>query len=424
MQYSYMGKSSGKGSLALWMFNLKTADIIPEYKGCTYSGPALRMGAGIVVGEAMQTAGRAGYRVVGGECGTVGMAGGYTQGGGHSILNSAYGMAADNVLEWELVTGEGEHVIATPERNSDLYWALSGGGPGTYGVVLSLTAKLHPEGPVAGAALAFDNSQVGNETYWKGVQQWFEFLPSIIKGTNNTIQYVVWDDRFDAQSMNFLDQHSSDVEKLMAPFLSDLEDLGIRHNLTTSDSKTYFDHFSDYYGPLPYGSQPASTILNSRLVPERVMTNPHANEKWVDAIRTVLASGELLMGCTALDASNTEHPPNAVLPAWRDSIGLCIMNSFWHWTAPMEENLARKRRMVDDYAPVIEAATPDSGVYLNEMDPLYKGDWKQSMYGANYPRLLEIKKKHDPGNLFYGHFAVGGDEFSTDEAGRLCPPRD
>jgi len=135
----------------------------------------------------MEAVGRAGYRVVGGECGTVGITGGFMQGGGHSILNSAYGMAADNVLEWEVVTAEGEHLIATAHRNPDLYWALSGGSGGTYGVVLSMTTKPHPEGPIAGASLSFANTDVGNETYWKAVGLWFRFLPSVVKGTNNTI---------------------------------------------------------------------------------------------------------------------------------------------------------------------------------------------------------------------------------------------
>jgi len=75
---------------------------------------------------------------------------------------------------------------------------------------------------------------------------------------------------------------------------------------------------------------------------------------------------------------------------------------------------------VNDYFPAIEAATPGSGVYLNEMDPLYKGDWKKSMYGANYERLLDIKHAHDPEKLMYAHFAVGADEFRIDGTGRLC----
>lgn len=57
---------------------------------------------------------------MGGTCPTVGIVGGYTQGGGHSILSSSYGVAADNVLEWEVVTVDGRHLTATPTQNADL----------------------------------------------------------------------------------------------------------------------------------------------------------------------------------------------------------------------------------------------------------------------------------------------------------------
>jgi len=414
-----MGKSSGQGSLSLWTYNLKQANVISHYESPSYSGPAMKWGAGVGVGYAMQEASKAGYKVVGGECGTVGLAGGYTQGGGHSILNSAYGLAADQVLEWEVVTGEGKHLIATPLENSDLYWALSGGGGGTYGVVVSMTGKLHPEGRVAGAALTFYNTGVSDDVYWEAVGLWYKHLPGYVGGTNNTIQFVIWNDNLAAQSLNLLDQHSSAFGPLLATFLEELNDRGIKYELTTTDSDTYFEHFNKYYGPVPDGIEPPTTILNSRIVPKSVVLDPKSNAKFVDSVRQTVETGEFLMGCSALDV-DVEHPDNAVHPAWRDSIGVCIMNAFWNWTAPIEDNLEVKYRMVEEYAPAVEAATPGSGVYLNEMDPLYLGDWKQSMYGENYQRLLNVKNKYDPDSLFYGHFTVGSDLVTVDGAGRLC----
>lgn len=106
--------------------------------------------------------------MVGGTCPTVGLVGGYTQGGGHGALSSLYGLGADNVLEWELVTPEGNHVITSPEQNSDLHWALSGGGGGTFGVVISMTTKLHKEGRTAGGELTF-NSSNSESIYWDAV---------------------------------------------------------------------------------------------------------------------------------------------------------------------------------------------------------------------------------------------------------------
>ncbi|KAH8820157.1 putative FAD-dependent isoamyl alcohol oxidase [Xylogone sp. PMI_703] len=421
--HDYLGKSTGPGALSLWVFNLKTRDIIPEYTSASYSGPAIKLGSGVVGGEAIEAAAASGYRLVGGECGSVGIAGGYTQGGGHSILNSEYGMAADNVLEWEVVTAKGEYLIATPNQHSDLYWALSGGGGGTYAVVLSMTARLYKDGPIVGGILNFTDTNVGNEIFWEAITLWYQYLPFFIEGTNNTIQFVVENNFFTTSPMNLVGQtNGSAAQDLVAPFLADLDRLGIRYSLTAVVSNTYEQHFSAFYGPLPYGPEPPTTILNSRLVPVSVLKDASANSKFVSSLHATVRSGQFLVGCSAMNVTNTVHQNNSVLPAWRDTIAICNVNSYWNWTAPLQQNLAVKNQLVDEFVPLIEAATPGSGVYLNEMDPLYKGDWKYTMYGENYPGLLKVKHRYDPKHIIYGHFTVGSDELFIDQSGRLCKP--
>lgn len=115
---------------------------MPAYNASYYSGPALKVGAGVRGADAAEFAAQYSYRVVVGDCPDVGLAGGYTQGGGYSLLTGLYGLAADNVLEWEVVTASGQHVVGTPTQNTDLYWALSGGGGGTYGIVVYMTIRM------------------------------------------------------------------------------------------------------------------------------------------------------------------------------------------------------------------------------------------------------------------------------------------
>jgi FAD/FMN-containing dehydrogenase len=76
---------------------------------------------------------------------TVGVAGGYVAGGGHSPLSSKYGLAADHVLSMDVVTPDGRFVTADEKNNVDLFWALRGGGGGTFGVVTSVTFKVYPK---------------------------------------------------------------------------------------------------------------------------------------------------------------------------------------------------------------------------------------------------------------------------------------
>lgn len=418
-----MGKSTGKGSLSLWMWNLNTIEIIPSYKSHSYSGPAIKLGPGVIAGDAYAFAATKGYRFVGPECGLVSVAGGYTQGGGHSQLSTAYGLAADQVLEWEVVTASGEHLIATPEKNSDLYWALSGGGGGTYGVILSMTAKAYKEGPVAGGTLLIPNT---NDTaYWEALKIWFHQTPSFVTNGKNNVQFAITRDAFLGFSLTLPEQNSSAVSALVAPFLRDLDRLGLTYNLTTFDSPSYIEHFIKSYGPLPYGALcPLYVNLGSRLIPRSVVLDTTSNSALLDVYRTILSSGDFTIGCSILNLtpsspSKPAHPANAVNPAWRNAIAYCNPQSPWDWNSTAN-SLETKRRLVDEYYPALEKVTHGSGVYLNEVDPWYKGDWKQNMYGANYGRLLAVKKRYDPDRLMYVKFGVGSDEFKFDTKGRLC----
>lgn len=420
---SYNGKSTGKGALSLWMHSLKTLQIIQAYESDTYSGPAVKIGPGIIAGEAYEALANVGYRIVGGECASVALAGGYTSGGGHSMLNTAYGMAADGALEWEIVTAQGEYLVATPQENADLYWALSGGGGGTYGVVLSMTTKIHPDGFISSGALQFTLAGAPNESsFWEAVRLFFEQMPSLVSD-RNSLQLEIENNTFDVFGITLPDQNISAVQPLVAPYLEELTRLNISYTFTTNFSATYLDYFASIMGPLPYGPYPPTEIWNNRLVPRSVVLNSTANNLLIDAFKLAVADGTFLVGCNGINVADNEqrkHPDNAVFPAWRDAIASCSLTAFWDFDAALEVNLAVKETLVSVYTPAIEAATPGSGVYLNEIDPWYEGDWKQEMYGVNYHRLLDIKHKYDPDSLFYGHFAVGSDEFTVDGSGRLC----
>ena len=417
-----MGKSTGQGALELWTYGLKTIEIIANHNTPSYSGPAVKLGPGVIAGEAYKVVSAAGYRIVAPECGLTGIAGGYSQGGGHSQLATAYGMAADQVLEWELVTAQGEYLVATPEQNTDLYWALAGGGGGTYGVVLNMTVKVHADGPVAGGSFVFGNS---NKTaFWEAVKIWFHQTPSFVQDTSNNVQFLITNDTLVVFSFVLPDQNASAVDTLLAPFLPELKRLNIPYNLTTGESATYVQSLVGSYGALPYGDLcPNYPVISSRIIPRTTVLNSTANANLMDTYRSIVSDGTWFIGCSIINVADSpvrpRHPPNAVLPAWRDAIAYCNPNQAWDWEDP-SAGIAAKEELVTKYFPAIEAATPGSGVYLNEMDPLYKGNWKESMYGANYNRLLQIKHVHDPNHLMYAHFAVGADEFTLDNSGRLC----
>jgi FAD/FMN-containing dehydrogenase len=158
-----MGKSTGAGGLAVWMHHLTTREWIPKYNNScsTYDGPAVKVQAGVIDDVLEEDAEARGQVVVAGQCPvrmvldailskplmnekTVGFTGGYIQGGGHSVLSSLYGMAADQILEFEVITTEGKFVRASANTNADLFWALSGGVSPCFPSRLGLPLHLLP----------------------------------------------------------------------------------------------------------------------------------------------------------------------------------------------------------------------------------------------------------------------------------------
>lgn len=401
------------------------------YESPTYSGPAVRLGAGVLAGEVYEALRDSGYRMVAPECGLTGVVGGYVQGGGQSQLVTAYGLAADQVLEWELVTPGGEYLVATPENNTDLYWALAGGGGGTYGVVLSATFRLFPEGPVAGGAMVI---QSNNRTaLFEAIGIWYSLGPSFVDQSPNNIQLFVTNDTLTILNFVMPGQNASSINELLAPFFPELARLNLSYTLNTADYPTYLDSFIASYGPLPYGTLcPTFPLISSRLIPRATVLDPTANRNLMDLYRNITEDGTWWIGCSMLNVDDADpssssgsvrppHPPNSVHPAWRKAIAYCnpqTHNTTYDWWDPAAVAVLRQT-LVEDIFPALEAATP-GGAVLNEIDPTYRGDWKDTLYGANYDRLLEIKHQYDPEYIMYGLFAVGSDEFRMDGEGRLC----
>lgn len=95
--HDFNGRSTGAGALSLWMQRFKSIEFLKDFKTKSYTGPALKVAAGVIGSELYEAADKYDLTVVGGEGMSVGYAGGYLAGGGHSPLSPIYGMGADQV---------------------------------------------------------------------------------------------------------------------------------------------------------------------------------------------------------------------------------------------------------------------------------------------------------------------------------------
>jgi FAD/FMN-containing dehydrogenase len=144
--HSYLGTSNAQDSLLVWTRKMNAIAVHEKFTpmGSTLAPvPAVSLGAGCIWVHAYQAVASAGRYVQGGGCTTVGVAG-LIQGGGFGSFSKAYGLAAASLLEAEIVTADGEIRTVNEVREPDLFWALKGGGGGTFGVITRLTLATHP----------------------------------------------------------------------------------------------------------------------------------------------------------------------------------------------------------------------------------------------------------------------------------------
>ncbi|KAK6858406.1 hypothetical protein PG995_006105 [Apiospora arundinis] len=424
--HDYLGKSTGKGALGIWTHNMKEIDI-HNYTSPGYTGKAVKIGAGSQAFEVYAAAAAQGLRVVGGECTTVGLAGGYLQGGGHSPLSSIYGMGADQVLEWDVVKADGCRVTASPTENTDLYWALSGGGGGTYGVVLSATVKAFEDGRVGGAFIQFGKANVSDEAFWKGVEAFHAALPALVDAGGATLHSLT-NDSFVIVPLTVPGKTVEQVTELLQPFKSRMDALKLPMVLNITSFPTYYEHFDHYLGPMPYGLPLINIVdvsIAGRLIPRKVVEDPESNAAFIEALKkSVYPGGSFITGGVSFNAPHSVAgngpSTNAVLPAWRDAILNVIAFAPWSYQeATTAQNLKAEDYLIDVTLPALKSVSPGGSAYLNEAN-LRQADWKQSFYGANYERLRAIKRTYDPTDLFYAETAVGSDAWTQDSDGRLC----
>ena len=187
----YMGRSTAADSLLLWLHHMKSMDVIEEYTSCT--------GERVQWGEIYTWLSSRNLIAIGAISRTVGAIGGYLQGGGHSPLSRWKGMAADQVLELDVVTADGRFQTISACQNKDLFWALRGGSGGSFAVVVSAVLRTFPSPPVVSA---FNAISAPNEArYSRFIRDFVRLMSTLADAgcagyfhmvdTNITIGFVV-----------------------------------------------------------------------------------------------------------------------------------------------------------------------------------------------------------------------------------------
>ncbi|KAF2746026.1 isoamyl alcohol oxidase-like protein [Sporormia fimetaria CBS 119925] len=433
--HDFLGKSLGAGSLSLWTHALKDLDFIESYKSDSgYRGPAIKVGAGVIFRELYDFAHEKGVIVAGGICETVGYAGGYFALGGHTPMSGYYGMAADSIEAIQLVTADGKFITASSKQNAELFWALRGGGGSTFGVVTSVITRAHPKMPVVTTTLFFGvGGDVTNDIFWQGIKAYFEQFPLWAENRAYTF-FVVGPGFFDPTQLSFAlvpfwaPGHTIESSnKLLQPWLDRLAELGIQ----VTPNVTRFDSFKEAHAASWPGITVGSVGLNNnRLFPKSIWEDAGKFERFMGVLRRHVDEGRSIVGYFQAPR-NRLNVDNAVSSAWRHA------NAFLLSGAPIEggENAtqaqlqAAAKNNIEYMEPWRELSRPRDfgGSYGNEGD-VVEPKWQEEFYGIQYERLLRVKGKWDPKDVFYATTAVGserwevrdGDWGTQTQMGRLC----
>ncbi|KAH6844564.1 hypothetical protein B0I37DRAFT_398218 [Chaetomium sp. MPI-CAGE-AT-0009] len=428
--HCYLGKSSGAGALSIWTHNLKNLEYFPDLEIPGYSGPAIKWTHQPLNLHHMLTS----------LAQSVGYAGGYIAGGGHTPLSGLYGMAADHVMALEVVTADGHFITASPEENTDLYWALRGGGGSTFGVVTSLIIRVHPKLPVVTSTFTISTSpNVTADAFWESMYTYFSlFIPFTDAGTYSWFTLSSDGNGSHTFTMDpfFAPNHTlATFTTLIQPWFTKLRALNIPFTPTTTAHPSFYAAYNATWGRnRRLNSAGGISVPGNRLLPRRNWEDPALFNETFAVLRRHASAGRPLMGYHQAPRNRAgAGADNAVNSAWREVVCFLILSGRLPVgvvdPTPDQVRAASEELREEIIAPLREVA-PESeggGAYLNEAN-VDEPMWREAFYGVHYGRLLEIKRARDPREVFYATTAVGSEGWEVRDGemgvqtqnGRLC----
>jgi FAD/FMN-containing dehydrogenase len=378
--HSLEGWSTIDGGLVIDVSPLKSADIDAGSNIAT-------VGAGLKQLEAVTALGKAGCAAPTGTEGTVGLVGA-TLGGGFGLLTRNFGMASDNLLAAEIVVapagGGATTIIADEENNADLLWALRGAGNGNFGVVTSLTYRIHPL-----------TQTIYVTATWPGLDD----LPDVFQAWQQSAPYV--DNRLTSQLEILPNEFKlvgalasgSEAEalKLLAPMLSVGKPDVIAKDGNWADTYTEFQIL------------PADEAANWKFLSQFIY-EPYPPEA-VDVIKTFMTQAPTPV-CNYFTnafggAVKNSEPSGGSVFAHRDALYYAEPGAGWGVRGGLPASDDPLTPTCEAWIAEFDAALQPyvNGAYVN-VPNAGMPDWETAYWGSNVDRLRAIKAKYDPDNVF------------------------
>ncbi len=458
--HSYLGTSNAPDSLLIWTRAMDGITLHDDFvaQGCSDAPqPAVSIGAGGIWMHAYNMVATSGGRYVqGGGCGTVGVAG-LVQGGGFGSFSKRYGTAAASLLEAEIVTADGSLRIANARQHPDLFWALKGGGGGTFGVVTRVTLRTHALPEFFGGVFASVQA-TSDAAFRQLIGRFVAFYASALHNDHwGEIVNLRRRNIFEI-SMSFQGLSREQAEAVWQPFFDWLKASPADYTITSAplvvamparhlwDPDFLRDHFPQaIVADDRPGASPDNIFWAGNLA-EAGHVLYGFQSVWLPAALLAAERQELL--ADTLFAASRQHPlelhfqkglsgaSDEVIAAARDTAtNPDVLSAFmlvivagegppaYPGLAGHEPNLKNARNEAAQIGRAmgeLRKIAPESGSYVAESD-YFESNWQQSYWGPNYPRLLAIKQRYDPEGLFFVRHGVGTKTWSDDGFSGVIP---
>jgi FAD/FMN-containing dehydrogenase len=450
--HSYKGGSNAPDSLLVWpraMNEVKLIDaFVPQGGSASEAVPAVSIGAGAMWIDAYTAVTtKAGRYVQGGGCTTVGVPG-LVQGGGFGNFSKRFGTAAAGLLEAEVVTADGQVRIVNAHTNPELFWAIKGGGGGTFGVVTRMTLRTH-ELPEYFGGVFGDITAASSEAFKTLVARFIDFYRERLFNAHWGEQVSLREGRQLHLSMVFQGLDRAQAQAAWAPFLDWVRASGDytfkEPTIMAVPARRFWD--ADFWAKSAPGimvkddrdGAPAhhavwdgdrgqvgwhihgyeSTWLPAGLLEEGAQARlvdslcAAADKWWVE-----LHFNKGIAGAPAEALDRTRN--TATHPGVVDAFALAIIAGGGDpaypgmpGAKPDEARAHRRAASIRSAMDALRKVAPSAGAYVSESD-FFQQRWQDTYWGPNYAKLLKIKQRYDPDGLFTVRHGVGSESWSAD----------
>ncbi len=377
--HSAAGYGTVDGGLVVDLSGLKQLEIDPERR-IAAAAP------GLTWGEFNAQTHDQGLATPGPDVAAVGL-GGHTLGGGVGWLSRKHGMTIDNVIAAEVVTADGQLVTATADENSDLFWALRGGG-GNFGIATRFQFQLHPVSTVVGGVLVYPAKREVLRAYVDAA--------SAAPDELTTITFVL-----QAPPLPFLPAaaHGTPVYMVIACYVGDID--ASEQAYAPLRSLGGHSPLTDTVDPMPYPALFDLTMMGATRRPQAIRAgfmhdiDEATIDTILDSVKDASSPFSLVM-LRVLGGAISRVPADATAFSHRDKPIYFAIQNAW-------ENEHDPR--ADDHVAWTEAlwrvlAPRTAGAYANFLGDEGAARVRAAYSPANFARLAAVKRRYDPDNVF------------------------